>query len=207
MLSFYNSANIRIRGSGKIDGKGFLWWVYVLSGAQDFRPNLIEFYKCINIYVSDIHLQNSPKYYLNLIDVANATINNITIATEVLHGIFPLNTDGIDIAGVNITVTNNKIEVYDDAIAIKPCRPDFKYCQCSGQIWAHENTVYYSLGLVIGSVSPSTNGNGNCIKDVTFSNTRLYRPLKAIYIKTHTGYEGKGLIESVKFENIEIFII
>ena len=59
MLSFYNSANIRIRGSGKIDGKGFLWWVYVLSGAQDFRPNLIEFYECINIYVSDIHLQNA----------------------------------------------------------------------------------------------------------------------------------------------------
>ena len=37
MLSFYNSANIRIRGSGKIDGKGFLWWVYVLSGAQDLH--------------------------------------------------------------------------------------------------------------------------------------------------------------------------
>lgn len=34
--------------------------------------------------------------------------------------LFPLNTDGIDPNGKNITITNVYIENFDDAVAVKP---------------------------------------------------------------------------------------
>jgi polygalacturonase len=36
--------------------------------------------------------------------------------------IFPLNTDGIDPAGSNVTIRNLNITSFDDAVAVKPSR-------------------------------------------------------------------------------------
>lgn len=46
---------------------------------------------------------------------------------------YPLNTDGIDIQAYNVTIYNINMTNYDDAFVPKPCRSDWKYCQCSGQ--------------------------------------------------------------------------
>lgn len=92
---------------------------------------------------------------------------------------------------------------YDDAIVPKPCRNNYKYCQCAENILAYNNTISYSTGLTIGSVPP--NDNVNCVRNVMFRDTYMYRPLKALYIKSNPGDEGTGIIENIVYENIQIF--
>ena len=56
--------------------------------------------------------------------------------------------------------------------------------------------------MSIGSVPPRQ--DVNCIRNVTFRNITFEKPLKAIYIKPNPGDSGKGLIEDITYENIEI---
>ena len=44
--------------------------------------------------------------------------------------------------------------------------------------------------MSIGSISP--NVDHNCIRNITFRNVYMSRPLKGIYIKTNPGNEGSG---------------
>ena len=60
----------------------------------------------------------------------------------------------------------------------------------------------YSTGLAIGSVPP--NDQTNCVRGVVFRNITMYRPLKALYIKSNPGTSGSGIIEDISFEDIFI---
>jgi len=64
-------------------------------------------------------------------------------------------------------------------------------------------TVHFSVGMTIGSVPPST-GHA-CINNITFRDIYMYRPLKAIYIKTNPGTTGDGIISNILYENFDIF--
>ncbi len=59
--------------------------------------------------------------------------------------IFPLNTDGIDPAGINILIENVTIENFDDAVAVKPCTQAWKYCTCAGNILVRNSRVIYGI--------------------------------------------------------------
>jgi len=143
-------------------------------------------------------------------DCANIVVHDVTIyidssITRVFNRssvMYPLNTDGIDVRAWNATIYNNNITNYDDAIVAKPCLSTGKYCTCSGNIYAYNNTISYSTGLAIGSVPP--NNNINCVRNVTFKDSIMYRPLKALYIKTNPGQSGSGIIEDIVYENIYI---
>lgn len=172
---------------------------------------MIEFDTSINIQVFDITLTNSPSYHLNFKDCANLIIHDVTIYVDstVIRGrddhdsvTYALNTDGIDIAATNVTVYNCNITNYDDAIVAKPCRNNYKYCKCSGNMVAFNNAITYSTGLTIGSVPP--NDNVNCVRNVTFRDSYMYRPLKAIYVKSNPGDSGSGIIDDVTYDNIQI---
>lgn len=46
--------------------------------------------------------------------------------------------------------------------------------------------------MSIGSVPP--NEGCNCIRNITFRNVHITKPLKAIYVKTNPGDSGSGLV-------------
>ena len=96
----------------------------------------------------------------------------------------------------NLTITN-----YDDAIAVKPSKLNRKIATCSENIYAENITVYFGVGMTIGTVPP--NPDVNCVRNVTFKNIDFNYPLKAIYIKTNPGI-GKGIIENILYEDIKI---
>jgi polygalacturonase len=53
--------------------------------------------------------------------------------------------------------------------------------------------------MSIGSISPST--SYNCIKNVTFRNIKMTKPLKGIYIKTNPGDTGAGIVSNINYIN------
>lgn len=210
LMYFVDCEGLHMYGKGMLDGQGMKWWRYAYSG-NDYRPDMITFKYTRDIIVRDLYLYSSPKYSINFVDCADIVVHDVTIYinSTVTRGrdhhasaVYALNTDGIDIAAYNVTLYNNNITNYDDGIVAKPCRSNWKYCQCSGAIYAYNNTITYSTGLTIGSVPP--NGDINCVRNVTFRNNTMHRPLKAIYIKPNPGTNGIGIIEDILYEDILI---
>lgn len=68
--------------------------------------------------------------------------------------------------------------------------------------------AWWSVGLAIGSVSPHE--DHACIRNVTFKDSKLHHPFKAVYIKTNPGTTSSmlpgsgGEITDITYDNIEI---
>ena len=122
----------------------------------------------------------------------------------------PLNTDGIDPYGSNITIRRVNFTNFDDAVAIKPCHGGNEYKVgkggCSQDILVEDCNVKFGVGMSIGSVPPHK--DHSCVKNVTFRNINFEYPLKAIYIKSNPGDddvpEETGEISNILYENIKM---
>jgi hypothetical protein len=53
--------------------------------------------------------------------------------------------------------------------------------------------------MSIGSISPSN--DHHCIRNVTFKNINMQRPLKGIYVKTNPGDHGTGIVSNIQYIN------
>ena len=136
---------------------------------------------------------------IDLVYALQATMDKVN------HGhlelpIFPLNTDGIDADGRNITFRRVKITNFDDAIVAKPGNKG-KRIPCTSDILIEDCEVVFGVGMSIGSIAPST--KHACVSDWTVRNVSFKYPFKAIYIKTNPG-EGTGEINNILYENITI---
>ena len=110
-----------------------------------------------------------------------------------------LNTDGIDVNGVDISVTSCAVTNFDDAVCVKPTD------SCSSRIHIDGIQVTYGVGVSMGSVTPGSGGSvGSCIDGVLASNIHFEVPLKGIYIKPNPAKEegARGLIANVAYENV-----
>jgi len=118
--------------------------------------------------------------------------------TELSWPTMPLNTDGIDPAGSNVTIRNVNITNYDDAVAVKPSHRSDKIAKdgCSQDILVENVNVKMGVGMTIGSVPPSN--DHACVRRVTFNNINFEYPLKAIYVKTNPG-SGTGEIRDILY--------
>lgn len=96
---------------------------------------------------------------------------------------FPLNTDGIDPAGVNVLITNCSITNFDDAVAVKPLKTSALQVSgnCSQNMLIQNSRVKFGVGMTIGSVPP--NPSVNCVRNITFDGIFFESPIKGIYIK------------------------
>lgn len=102
--------------------------------------------------------------------------------------IFPLNTDGIDANGRNVTFRRVKVTNFDDAIVAKPANKGYNNT-CTRDVLIEDCEVVFGVGMSIGSISPKP--NHSCISDWTIRNVNFVYPFKAIYIKTNPG-DGSG---------------
>lgn len=146
------SNNITINGGGKIDGRGYIWWLnswlvtkkYTPGGSS--RPHLIAVDKATKLTFHDLTLKNSPCYHMRIDQSIDVTIFNIDIRvnTTAQLGIFkrfyligtiplfPLNTDGIDPNGRNFHIYNITCQNYDDVVVPKPAhRYTDGYANCT----------------------------------------------------------------------------
>lgn len=139
---------------------GKLWFPFGLKNHADYaetaakqetmRTHLIRLTDCVNVLVSGVTIQNSPKFHLIPTRCENVIVDGVTIRC-------PWNAqngDALDISSCRkVLIVNNTIDAGDDGICMKggagqggvdagPCR----------DILIQDNTVYHAHGgFVIGS--------------------------------------------------------
>jgi polygalacturonase len=151
-ISIVRSNNITLRGGGKIDGRGYIWWLnswlvtkkYLPANSR--RPHLIKTDFVRNLTIHDLVLKNSPCFHINAGQTIDAKIYNLDIKVNTtaqldiikrnyLNGIvpmFPLNTDGIDPSGRNFHIFNITCQNYDDVVVPKPAHQNpNNYANCT----------------------------------------------------------------------------
>ncbi len=160
------------------------------------RPQFIQFYKCRNILVENVTIENSPFWIIHPLQSENIVIRGVNIESN------GPNSDGLDPESCkNVLIENCFFNTGDDCIAIKSGRNN------DGRRWniPSENIVIRNCemhnghgGVVIGSEI-----SGGC-KNIFVENCRMNSSEldRGIRIKTNTN--RGGIIEDVYIRNIEI---
>lgn len=219
IIEFDNSDGITITGQGSIVGNGYHWWWYVVLTGLDNRPHMIVTQSVTNFILENITLYNSPQYHVFLRDNVNAIVQYLTVHVDVTEQqsllesfglfedglpIFPLNTDGIDIAGKNITVRYCSVENFDDSVCIKPANQNYNLTTCSQDMHIHDVHIRLGVGASVGSVPPDP--AINCIRNILFERIHFDHPIKALYVKPNPcpdpSKDGTGIVDSVTYKDI-----
>lgn len=218
LFQILNCTDIVVTGDGIIDGQGTPWWDGFIWGriTHLHLPKLFQIKFVSNLLVENIHLLNSPRWTLDLLDVAHAEVRYVTVDVTrfknrpTIGGAeFPflepmdLNTDGIDIKGRDVWVHDCYIHNDDDSVAVKPCHQNCKLSDCTEDILI-ENMVMTGFGASIGSVPPSE--HHNCVRNVVMRNISMPQTGKGIYIKSNPTCRpgATGIIENILYEDIRI---
>jgi len=191
-ISINHCNNITIRGGGKIDGRGYIWWLnsWLVTKkylpANSHRPHMIAVDFVTNLTIHDLTLKNSPCYHISADQIVDARFYNLDIKVNTtaqldiikrnyLNGIipmFPLNTDGIDPQGRNVHIFNITCQNYDDVVVPKPAHQSpNNLANCTENMLIENITVRLGVGLSIGSVPPRS--EVNCVRNITFRNAFL----------------------------------
>ncbi|HEY1686746.1 MAG TPA: glycoside hydrolase family 28 protein [Tepidisphaeraceae bacterium] len=196
-FSFDHCHDISITGHGIIDGQGQVWWekyhkrngeAPAASPQFPHRPYLVAIKNCQRVVIENITLQNSPMFHLVPQGCEDVTIRHITIHSPVDSP----NTDGIDPAGRNFTITNCTIDTGDDCIAIKPTGNTFTPSCDNFQI--SNCTFLHGHGMSIGG---QTSGGLRHlhVHDCTFDGTDA-----GIRMKAPRG--AGGLVDDLIYDNL-----
>jgi hypothetical protein len=126
-LEIEGGAGLVLEGPGKIDGRGYHWWILTLLAGRNKlmphsggRPHLVQLTGLANFTVRSLRLKNSMQYHLRISDCTNGTLHGLDIRVNVtaqinllkyfsLEGVVPMyafNTDGIDPSGSNMHFYN-----------------------------------------------------------------------------------------------------
>lgn len=191
--------NVTIMGPGIIDGAGGKWWVPAEAarrktpGYTSPRPNLIVLTGCRNVRVQDVTLQNSPKFHFVPAECEDVLVTNVTVTAPPRSP----NTDAIDPSSCrHVLITNCRIDVGDDNVAIKAGR------KVAGREFACEDihvtdcTFLHGHGMSIGS---ETVGG---VHDVLVENCTFENTENGLRIKSQRG-KG-GLVENITYRNIKM---
>ncbi|PKL82094.1 MAG: glycoside hydrolase [Ignavibacteriae bacterium HGW-Ignavibacteriae-3] len=129
-----------VKSGGVIDKKGDAWWptkeaMEYLEVAEElkkenkkltlgeaekykvfFRPVLLSFIECKNVWLDGVTFQNSPAWNLHPLLCENVIVSNVTVRNPW----YSQNGDGIDLESCkNVLIYNCKFDVGDDAMCMK----------------------------------------------------------------------------------------
>ena len=160
---------------------------------QFFRPPFIQLYRCEDILIEGLHIQNSPFWTVNPEFCDNLNITGLTIRNP--HS---PNTDGINPSSCrNVHISNCHISVGDDCITIKSGRDrqGREYAAPCENITVTNCTMLAGHGgVVIGS---EMSGD---VRKVTISNCVFDGTDRGIRIKSSRG--RGGIVEEIRVDNI-----
>ena len=86
-IDFKNCTNIELNGGGKIDGRGYHWWMLNFLNDKkylnnDDRPMLFHMDYSRFIKIHDLIFKNSPNWNIKLDHCYDVTIYNVNIKTN-----------------------------------------------------------------------------------------------------------------------------
>jgi len=188
LLVAKNQENIRITGTGSIDGNSLAFREktrrneFSFYHELAFRPSpLVEIQACKNIIIDNITITDSPGWTLHLYDCDMVKVDKISIQNYLLSP----NSDGIDVTGSHdVSISNCFIVAGDDAIALKTTE-DSRSCERI----VITNCIFETncVALRIGYESRKD------FKNITMSNCIVKNASRAIDLRTVEG----GNIENI----------
>jgi polygalacturonase len=146
LIYAYGQRNVAVTGPGTIDGQARLgpWESWYANGGPQgadqkllramgadgvpvaqrqfgpghyLRPQLIQFYRCQNVLVSDVTLIDPPMWTIHPVLSRNVTVRRVTVHSTLY------NTDGCDPeACTDVHITDCRFDTNDDCIAVKSGR-------------------------------------------------------------------------------------
>ncbi len=220
LIYAYDCKNIAITGEGTIDGEGGKTWktfkakegkgkelsremnhtnvpliVRKFGTGYFLRPQMIQFFKCSNILIENVRIENSPFWCLHLLKSESITIRGISYKS------LNYNNDGVDPEyAKNVLIENVTFNNGDDNVAIKAGRD---HEGRANSATPSENIIIRNCnfkglhGVVIGSEMSAG------VKNVFVENCKTVGYLKrGIYLKTNA--DRGGFIKNVFVKNIKL---
>ncbi len=213
MFTGHDLVNVSITGGGTLDGQGEAWWKafrVVASMRQKLgllerepenppgsplkwpRPRMINLYRCRNVLIRDLQVQNSPAWNLHPVLCDNLVIDRVTIVSPPDSP----NTDGIDPDSCrNMRISNCYISVGDDCITIKS---GYRYQKTNvpSENIAVTNCVFARGHGGVGVGSETAGG----VRNVTVSNCLCDGTDRGLRFKTA---RGRGnVVENFRAQNV-----
>lgn len=212
ILNVLECHDVKITGPGIIDGQGPHWWnlywgedqkggkrkwydEHDLRWIADYeikRPREILVYKSQQIAVSDVTLQYSGFWNLQLTYSDHVDVHNIRVCQN-----YGPSTDGIDIdSSTNVRVHNCQLACGDDCIVIKSGRDGdgLRVNKISEHIEIDHCQIYSGYGVVIGS-EVSAGVRDVYIHDISFDNYDCGFRMKS-------SQDRGGFVDNVRVENL-----
>lgn len=91
----------------------------VVAPGSHFRPSMIEFYRCRNVWVQGVTVLRSPMWEIHPVLCTNVLVEDVHVDT------YGPNNDGFDPEScTDVVVRRSRFDVGDDAIAIKSGREE-----------------------------------------------------------------------------------
>lgn len=195
LISGKRVQNIKVSGSGTIEGDGEAWWAVFRADRSVKRGCLIRFDDCKNIEICGIRLQNAPNVHITLgRGSSDITVRDITIETPDEAP----NSDGIDVWAPNVLIYNCRISCGDDNIAMDSGTKNITIrkcvfgnghgCSIGSYTTGIENVLVDSCSFnntesAIRMKSNRSRGGGE--KNITYSNITIDNVRKPIFITSY----------------------
>ena len=188
-----NATGFELTGNGTIDGQGAAWWAMARANphtpsVSKARPPLVGVGSVQHLRVSQITLQNSPRFHLPLSSCSDVVIDGITIRAPRDAP----NTDGIDVGGcTDVVIRNCHIVNGDDNVAVG---------SGSSGVLVEHNYMENGHGTSIGSLG--FNFAVAHVSNVTVRHNVYNRTSNVARIKTWQG--GRGECSDIHYSNLTL---
>ncbi|GAU24258.1 hypothetical protein TSUD_23940 [Trifolium subterraneum] len=191
-LRFDSIQKLTVNGGGTIDGNGNIWWQNSCKKNKKLpcknAPTALTLYKCNNLVVEDLTIQNGQQIHVQFQNSANVTVSGLTVTSPEDSP----NTDGIHVTNTqNIQISNSTIGTGDDCISI---------VDGSKNLQATDITCGPGHGISIGSLGEE--GAKEFVSGITVNGAKFSQTTNGVRIKTWQG--GSGSASNIKFQNIEM---
>ncbi len=114
-IEYGGLSNVKISGSGTIDGQGSAWWTAYNANNAVARPSVLDGNNCAIVQVTGIKIINAPNVHISFHYACNQiTVDHVTLSSPSTSP----NTDGCDCEGANFLFDSDNISCGDDNIAI-----------------------------------------------------------------------------------------
>ncbi|OIW28660.1 exopolygalacturonase [Coniochaeta ligniaria NRRL 30616] len=196
----WGGKDIKIHGTGVLDGNGQRWWnefagLEILDPTNAYlRPVLFYAENATGLDIEGIHLKDSPCWTTFIVTSKDIAFRDVACTAESNNATaLPKNTDFFDSLNVeNVTVERAWVNIGDDCFSPK-----------SNASGVHVDTMYCNgtHGASMGSIGQYA-GEKSIIEDVLIENVWLLNGQHGARLKTWAGPDvGYGYINNVTFRN------
>ncbi|TYZ67182.1 hypothetical protein PybrP1_003202 [[Pythium] brassicae (nom. inval.)] len=185
-LVLLTGENLKVSGTGTLDGQGAWYWK---QGTKIARPVFFRLSHVDKSTLSAFTLKNSPSRTFSILHSTDTTLTKLTLDSRAGDGIAK-NTDGFDLSNnFGVSILNNIIINQDDCLAMQSStKTTFVGNSCTG-----------GHGISIGSLGGDVTDASDTVSGLNVTDNKIINNTNGLRIKTIVGL--KGLVTGVHYVN------